>query len=72
MYTEFIDIPIARCISNLKTFFNFFFFIFFFAIQQTNLTLLVTPLETRLVDCTEVSPEFSDKRLLDQESQVNK
>ncbi|XP_043481152.1 dynein axonemal intermediate chain 7-like isoform X2 [Leptopilina heterotoma] len=29
--------------------------------QQTNMTLLVTPVQTVAVECTEVSPEFTDK-----------
>ncbi|XP_015512196.1 dynein axonemal intermediate chain 7-like isoform X1 [Neodiprion lecontei] len=39
--------------------------------QQSNSTLLVSPLETCLVDCTEVSTEFSNKRLPDQENQFH-
>lgn len=46
-------------------------FIFFFFFQQTNMTLLVSPVQTVAVECTEVSPEFSDKPVEGDDAKVN-
>lgn len=44
-------------------------YIFF---QRTNLTLLVTPSRTMRIRCTEVSSEFSDLPLEDQDTKVKR
>ncbi|KAG7201519.1 hypothetical protein KM043_004271 [Ampulex compressa] len=36
--------------------------------ERTSLTLLITPLQTKVVRCTEVSPEFSDELLDDSDT----
>lgn len=38
--------------------------------EQTNMMLMVTPLRTTLIDCTEVGSEFSDKSMPGEESKV--
>lgn len=40
--------------------------------EQTNMMLMVTPLRTMLIKCTEVGAEFSDKSLNNDDSKVSK
>lgn len=43
---------------------------FIFSVQRTNLMLLVTPSRTMRIRCTEMSPEFSDLPLEDEDTKV--
>lgn len=60
----------SNIVFKLKLITEKILIIFFF--QRTNLTLLVTPSRTMRIRCTEVSSEFSDLPLEDQDTKVKR